>query len=162
MGYSFGQNSAGRWVLACDKCGRIGGGVRKRKCKYMVSDEGGHALPWCPAPALCSACFRALGGTAGVHGDVCRDGAALAQADYDRKAGRLAAGDKLVRVAYGDWHARVPKGAVLVGFKGSDQVWEYRLMPKDVYTGGGYLSDYPDSILADEEGVPLIVVEVAV
>lgn len=161
MGYSFGQNSAGRWVLSCDKCGTVGG-VRKRACKYKVADERGVALPWCPPPALCSACFTVLGGTAGIHGDTCRDGAAAAQVDYDRKAARLAAGDKLVRVAYGDWHARVPKGAVLVGFKGSDGVMEHRLMPKDVYQNGGFLSDYPDSILADEEGVPLVVVEVAV
>jgi hypothetical protein len=154
MGYSFGRNDSGRWVLACDKCGSIGG-TRKRKCRYMVADEGGRSLPWCPAPALCGPCFKVLGGTAGIHGDVCRNGAALAQAEYDQKAARLVAGDKAVRVGYGDWHAKVPTGWVLAGFKGSDDVMEYRLMPKDVYKGGGFLSDYPDSILADEQGVPV-------
>ena len=150
-----GQNASGRWILACDKCGTVGG-VRKRTCRYRVSDEGGQTLPWCPAPALCSACFRVLGGTAGIHGEVCRNGAALAQADYDRKAARLAAGDKLVRVGYGSWHADVPDGSVLVGFSGTDRVMEYRLMAKDVYKNGGFLSDYPDSIPADERGVPLV------
>ena len=157
MGYSYGQSMNGRWILACDKCGTVGA-VRKRKCRFMVADEGGRALPWCPAPALCGPCFKALGGTAGIHGDRCREGAAAAQAEYDEKAARIAAGDKPVRVAYGDWHGRVPTGAVLVGFRGSDDVWEYRLMRKAVYTGGGYLSDYPDSILADEQGVPLVTV----
>jgi len=154
MGYSFGRTASGRYALACDKCGTVGG-VRKRACRYRVSDEGGHSLPWCPAPALCGACFKVLGGTAGIHGEVCRDGAASAQADYDRKAARLAAGDKLVRVGYGSWHAKVPSGMVLVGFSGTDRVMEYRTMPKDVYRGGGFLSDYPDSTPADAEGVPL-------
>jgi hypothetical protein len=157
MGYSYGRTRTGRHGLACDKCGTVGN-VRKRACRFRVSDEGGITLPWCPAPALCNPCFTQLGGSAGLHGDACRDGAAVAQADYDRTAERLAAGDKHVRVAYGDWHAQVPTGSVLVGFTGSDRVMVYRLMPKGAYKGCGFLSDYVDSIPADGNGEPLAIV----
>ena len=157
MGYSYGRSMNGRWILACDKCGAVGG-VRKRKCRYTVTDERGmNPLPWCPAPALCGPCFKALGGTAGIHGDTCRDAAAHAQSEADAKRARLAAGDKAVNVAYGSWHQSVPDGMVLVGFKGLDGVQEHRLMATDVYRGGGYLSDYADSILADEFGLPVLV-----
>lgn len=154
MGYSYGQNGNGRWVLACDKCGSIGG-TRKRPCRYRIHYADGTSLPWCPAPALCGPCFKALGGTAGLHGDTCRDNAARAQADEDHKAACLAAGDKRVIVAYGDWHASVPTGMSLVGFRGADGVEEYRLMPSDVYKSGGFLSDYPDSVPATKDGVPV-------
>lgn len=145
MGYSYGRSDTGRWILACDGCGAIGD-TRKRACKYKVTSERGQTLPWCPAPALCGACFRVAGGTAGIHGETCREGAAMAQAEYDRKAARLAAGDKAVFVGYGDWHAQVAAGMVVAGFRGADGTEEYRTMPKDTYKGGGYLSDYPDAL----------------
>lgn len=42
MGYSYDQFRR----LSCDRCGRVGGGVKKRRC------------PWgyCPPPALCNDC----------------------------------------------------------------------------------------------------------
>ena len=145
MGYSYGQNDRGNWVLACDKCGSVGA-TRKRACRFKVTDDQGrNPLPWCPAPALCGSCFKEKGGSAGIHGDRCREGAAHAQAQADATRARMEAGDKKVFVAYGDWHAQVAAGMVVAGFRGADGVEEYRTMPKDDYKTGGFLSDYSDS-----------------
>lgn len=46
MGYSYGRNEKGNYVLSCDSCGNIGG-VLKRKCPHN----------YCPAPALCPSCW---------------------------------------------------------------------------------------------------------
>lgn len=129
MGYSFDM----RGRLVCDHCGRSGG-VRRRKCKYMVTDwTSGVRLPYCPSPALCSACYADMGGLNGVHGESCRAGATMAQRQYDEEHTRLSAGDSIVRAAWGDWHALVPPTMVGVLFKDLDGVERYRLVPKAEY-----------------------------
>lgn len=91
MGYSYGRNARGNWVLACDGCGGLGG-VRKRLCPHRVLMSAQHGprgwLRWCPAPALCAACFRREGGTAGIH-EGCAQAAADCQAEQDREQARL-------------------------------------------------------------------------
>jgi hypothetical protein len=104
MGYSYGRNARGNWVLSCDGCGDLGG-VRKRTCPHKVlgdshrtMDGKRHALPYCPPPALCGACFRRHGGTARIHAQ-CADGAAQSQARYDETERQLDAGELLVTSA---------------------------------------------------------------
>ncbi|MFI7608469.1 hypothetical protein ACIBTV_25415 [Micromonospora sp. NPDC049366] len=153
MGYSYGRTPAGRQGLACDKCGKVGG-VRKRKCPYTVTGDNSrspdgkrHALPYCPAPAVCPECWTKLKPTA--HAE-CKEGAARRQAEEDAKQARLDSGDLIVLSAVGDWHEGVPTGMVRVTFGGP--AWSGHrdfLMPKDVYKNDGWLSDYPQAVPAD-------------
>lgn len=155
MGYSYGRNAAGNWALACDNCGDVGS-VRKRPCRFKVlgdshrtMDGKRHALPYCQPPALCSPCFTRLGGTRGVHGDECRDGAAYFQARADAKEAALDAGLGLVAAAWGDWQEYVPEGMTGVLFTGRASKPEfYRLVPADSYHPGAKpaLTDYPEAV----------------
>lgn len=133
MGYCFDY----RGRLSCDSCGAAGG-VRKRKCAYKVRSAShlGEAhrgsLPYCPAPALCGACYKKHGGLRGVHGEICRDGAAASQAREDAIQARFDAGDQLARSAFGSWHEEVPKSKVGVIFSGGAK----RLVPEEIYDRG--------------------------
>lgn len=139
MGYSY--DMAGR--LACDSCGRTGG-VRKRTCPHKVTDETGHALPYCYPAALCGECYRKHGGAAALHKD-CAAGAAASQARYDKLRERLAAGEAQIMCAWGDWHETVPSGLVGVCFMGADKVPHYVLVRDYDQYEKRYLSDYPDA-----------------
>lgn len=141
MGYSYGQNERGRWVLACDACGTISG-VRKRHCPHMVLlsshravDGQRHELEWCPAPALCGPCFRQYGGTVGLHA-ACEAPARESTKLNDQEQARLDAGVLLLAAGWGDWYQAVPEGKVCAMFvNGEREAWylidqdEYRDRP---------------------------------
>jgi hypothetical protein len=149
----------GRWVLACDRCGN-GGGVRRRTCTARVrypQDGPGHALPYCPAPALCQGCLAAVGGSRGLHAE-CHAPAAKATAENQRIADRIAGGDLQVVTGWGDWHKDVPAGMVGVRFArnrtdGRSDPPTYRLVPEADYRAG-FLSDYPDAVPWDGPSRP--------
>lgn len=132
MGYSYGQNGRGNWVLSCDACGEVGG-VRKRTCPYLVTCDSSrgarHALPYCPAPALCGSCYKRERAT--LHQD-CEAGARSAQESYDATQTKIDAGEPVLLAAWGDWHEEVPAGQVGVLFKGhAGEAWY--LIPEDEY-----------------------------
>ena len=90
MGCSYGQNEWGRWVLACDGCGSIGG-VRKVKCPYN----------YCPATALCKTCREAqpsLAERRKIHA-VCETRMADIAIEAARERAILAAGGCVLRAA---------------------------------------------------------------
>jgi len=97
-------------MLSCDGCGTIGG-VRKRKCVFMVTYIDGSRLHYCQAPALCSECFAREGGARGVHAR-CEEGAAASQRNYDLERQRLEVGDARIASRFGSWHDLVPVGLV--------------------------------------------------
>jgi hypothetical protein len=107
-------------MLACDGCGTIGG-VRKRKCSYKVTyySGGGWSLPYCMAPALCSACFKRHGGSKGLHSG-CEAPAQAAQAERDADHARMLAGDSKVTTRWGSWHEDVPEGKVGCAYMNKD------------------------------------------
>jgi hypothetical protein len=143
MGYS--TDRSGR--LCCDSCGTAGG-VRKRTCTQLVTLENGHKIPYCPAPAYCAECFKAKGGSRGVHGETCREGAARSSERYAHERARLEAGDLRVRSAFGSWHETVPEGYAGVIFQGLDEEETYRLIPIVLYDQRGespFLSDLATS-----------------
>jgi hypothetical protein len=145
MGYCYDRRT-GR--LVCDSCGRSQD-VRRRKCKYKVTDHTGLTLPYCYPPALCPTCYKAEGGLSGVHGETCRTGAAASQARDDLVGATLAAGGAISTVGYGDWHEDVPAGMVGRGFQYLDGQMTYRLIPRDVdhaVGGQGFLADYSDTV----------------
>jgi hypothetical protein len=145
MGYSYGRSENGRWLLSCDNCGAVGE-VRKRTCPYKVTTTEGHALPYCPAPALCGPCFAKYGGTRGVHGAECAKGAAASQARYDEERARLATGDSRVRGAWGEWQEYVPAGRVGLLFRNQDgRERHYTVTAEEYDTHGPWLSEYPDA-----------------
>lgn len=117
MGYVYGFNERGRMVLSCDNCGEVGG-VRKRRCP----------VNYCPAPALCSGCWRSLkadGSVARWHAD-CPAASARYRAEI---AAREAEPDRWVRSARGDWAPDVPAGMVAATLYSGRVV----LIPKDEY-----------------------------
>ena len=133
MGYCY--DSSGR--LACDSCGKVGG-VRKRTCPHKVD-----GLPYCPAPALCSDCFKAEGGLAVLHRE-CKALAEKRQREEDDLRAHVQAGRLVVKSAVGSWHKTVPAGMVGVTFAGlSGQ--ERRLVPEADYhpIERRYLDQYP-------------------
>jgi hypothetical protein len=141
MGYCY--DSAGR--LVCDYCGTCGG-VHKRLCPYVVTDERGHTMHYCKPPALCAACYNKHGGLRGIHGESCRSGSTKSQAAYDEQRARLASGDPIVRSAYGSWHESVPSGMTGLSFEDRDGQALYRLVPATQYhNNGGWLSDFPEA-----------------
>lgn len=161
MGYSYGYNARGNLALACDNCGDVGG-VRKRRCPYTVRGDSLRTvsgkrpeMDYCPAPAVCGACFAKLGGTHGIHGDQCRTGAAAMQERYDAKEAALDAGESFVTTGYGDWHKAVPAGWVGVTFNGRAGE-THRLMPPEMYHPGTLerLSDYPYAVPWDGPNQP--------
>lgn len=144
MGYGYAVSDSGRYALACDGgCGRAGSAqsVRKRPCPHKVSHDG-FKLPYCPAPALCSACYKRHGGLRGVHGENCREGAAASQAREDAKQAKLASGEKEVKAAWGSWQSNVPDGKVGIVVRAADGQESYHLVPAEQYNSGGWLSDY--------------------
>jgi hypothetical protein len=119
MGYSYD----GRGKRCCDHCGKPGG-VRKRTCIHKVlsdslysTDGHRHSLPYCSPPALCSPCYKALGGRHWIHA-ACEVGAAASQARADAIEAQLDAGEFLPTSAFGDWHAKVPSGKVGIIYRG--------------------------------------------
>jgi hypothetical protein len=162
MGYGYGMNNSGRYVLACDNCGGIGS-VRKRTCPYKVlgdSSRGARfALPYCPAPAVCPECWIKIGGNAGAHGERCRDGAASSQREADATQSRLDAGELMVLSASGDWAEWVPAGMVGVTF-GNGARERVVLMPAELYghPRPDWLSEYPaDRLeLVRDNGAPIV------
>jgi hypothetical protein len=134
MGYCYDM----RGRICCDACGDSGQ-TRKRTCPHKVSYPNGGSLPYCPAPALCSACYEKHKAT--LHQD-CKEGAAKSTARYAAEAARVQSGDPQVKAAFGDWHEKVPKGFVGVLFEDKDRREIYKLMPANHYLGGGFLGDY--------------------
>lgn len=151
MGYSYGYTETGRQALACDQCGTVGG-VRKRKCPYMVLTDSSRGprvkIHYCYPPALCGGCYKAAGGLRGVHGQQCADGAAQSQAEDDANQAKLDAGDLIVLAAWGDWQDKVPEGKTGVLFGAYGKTDTYRLVAAGDYNPRtkGFLSDYPDAI----------------
>lgn len=155
MGYSYTRSGA----LVCDGCGSSGG-VRKRRCPYTVtgtserspSGSRSAALPYCPPPAYCPACYRERGGLRGVHGARCREGAASMQAADDARQARLDAGDLGVVSASGAsrYNPDIPPGWVKVTFGGAagPSGWVEYGVPDARYDPGArpFLSDYPDAV----------------
>ena len=141
MGYGYGYDSrTGRQVLACDGCGTLGG-VKKRKCIYLVTYRDGSSLHYCQAPALCSACFKNEGGSKGVHAR-CEAGAMASQATYDLERRRLDAGDARVAARFGSWHDLVPTGFVGAIYRDSQGQETRVLVEKDsADSGADWLSD---------------------
>lgn len=141
MGYTYGRDpSTGREKLACDACGCIGG-VRRRTCPHLVTDEYGKRLPYCPAPALCSHCYSARRAT--LHAE-CAEPARQSSAEYVVRRKRIAAGDSPVRAAFGDAEG-VPDGWTLVLFGLALELAEehWRIVPSAEYKPDGFLSDHP-------------------
>jgi hypothetical protein len=136
MSYNYEQRT-GR--LMCDRCGRPGGGTRRRACPHHVlgpstrtNGRDRELLPYCPPPALCGDCVAALGGREAVH-ERCRIQAAHAQAAADAIERRLDAGESLSVEAYGAEEPGVPAGMVGVKFVGRTGV-TYRLMAAADYS----------------------------
>lgn len=155
MGYCYGANG-----IVCDKCGTDAksAGVRKRTCKYKVTPTNrdgsrGAPLAYCPAPALCKACYKAEGGINGVHpADRCGAAAAESQREYDDEARRYAAGDQRVvsaanasisRSHYPDDYP-APDGWVRC-ITNTDRVIH---VPADEYgnLSGGWVDQYPGAV----------------
>ncbi len=149
MGYSYGQNERGSWVLSCDNCGNVGG-VRKRTCPYTVLGDTlrtakRYEMSYCYPPALCAVCYAALGGLRGVHGQDCETGAAKSQAGYDAIEAGLDAGELYVVSA-----SMSGPGMVTVTFWGRrdpatrERREVKRVMPEGDYHPGAKprLSDY--------------------
>lgn len=125
MGYCYEAYGSRR--LVCDKCGHAGG-VRKRTCPYKVAWHDGHALRYCPPPALCAPCYKEMGGLRGVHGEHCRQGAASSQVQQNVTKAKF-----------------VPEGMVGVLYKGR---WPdgsaneaYYLVPKKAYESRPWFSE---------------------
>ena len=121
MGYSYDKRT-GR--LVCDDCGHDGG-VRKRKCVYLIHGydnyrKQSYSVPYCPPPALCADCYKRAGGAQGIHGDSCKTGAARAQQDADERHRKLAAGAYLLTSASGDWADSVPPQCARAWFRNQD------------------------------------------
>lgn len=139
MGYSYG--SRGR---CCDNCGRDGG-TRLRTCPHRVEYfDGTRALPYCPAPALCSACYAEHKPT--LHQD-CAEGARLSTETNRRIADRKAAGERQVKAAWGDWHDETPAGMVRV----VDHLGDYWIITADEYgarSGDNFVTNYPSAVAA--------------
>jgi len=125
MGYCYGRDKSGKQRLACDSCGTIER-TRKRTCPFKVS-----GLPYCPAPALCVACYAKRGGKK-LHAD-CEAPAKAAQAEDDACAAILACGEYRVAAAWGDWHPTVPEGWVGVLLRNGHLDERLRLALKDEY-----------------------------
>jgi hypothetical protein len=142
MGYGYARSASGRYALACDGgCGRAGSaqGVRKRPCPHKAAyyQYGRrYELPYCPAPALCSACYKRHGGLRGIHGESCREGAAASSAKAEEKQARLDAGEKISEAAWGSWCESVPEGKVGLVFQGKVGDREYHLVPAEAYHNG--------------------------
>jgi hypothetical protein len=134
MGYCFDYK--GR--LVCDGCG-VSGGVRKRKCSFKVLGDSRygprHALPYCPAPAVCGECFKKHGGSKGIHGG-CKGGAEASQAEADEVERLLDEGEYFAASAYGDWNKTVPEGKVGVIYRGRAGERRVLLASRD-YAGPG-------------------------
>lgn len=130
MGYCYDART-GR--LACDSCGAAEGETRKRTCTARVThvDSTGQrvALPYCPPPALCPACYSKHGG-AKIH-DACHEPARRRQAEEDRRAAKMATGAKLRRAAWG-----LDAGMVGVLFEGPGGAL-HLAMPEALYDAGG-------------------------
>lgn len=148
MGYSYGQNERGTWVLACDNCGHAGG-CRKVECVHKVLGDSlrtvnrqRHEMAYCPAPALCADCRVTLGPPSKLH-ERCAEGARASQARYDEIERGLDAGESYVTSAAGDWADGVPAGMVRVTFNGRAGE-TVRLVPAGDYQPGAKprLSDY--------------------
>lgn len=154
MGYCYDRDNG----LVCDSCGGSGPrlGVKKRTCAYRVD-----GMPYCPAPALCSACYRDEGGLRGVHGEKCQAGAAKSQAESDAMSARRAAGELFISGALSGPTWYVPAGQVGAEFAGRDGVRAWRLIPEDDYRreygAKGLalaLSDFPGTpVWEDDPGV---------
>jgi hypothetical protein len=141
MRYSYEQRT-GR--LMCDRCGRPGGGTRRRACPHHVlgpstrtNGRDRKLLTYCPPPALCGDCVAALGGRDAVH-QPCVAEAAEAQAAADAIERRLDAGESLSVAAYAAGESGVTTGMVGVKFIGRAGV-TYRLMAA---------ADYPNDTIA--------------
>lgn len=140
-----------RGRACCDGCGAVRG-VRKRKCPYLVLGDSLRSpsrfkMHYCSPPRYCAMCYSAAGGLRGVHGEQCREGAALSQAEYDARQVRLDAGDWHVVSASGDWRPDVPAGQVRVTFwtaGGPARGERTLLVPESEYnpTRRPWLSDY--------------------
>ena len=142
MGYGYGHTSSGRYALACDRCGTVGG-VRKRPCPHKVLTDSARGprtwLRYCPAPALCGECYRELGGLRGVHPERCTKGAAASQAEYDARQARLDAGESMVVAAWNGPSADVVKVRCHDGA-------EYLIPIREYQQGrGGFVTDYPNA-----------------
>lgn len=159
MGYSYQKTSSGREALCCDNCPAAGreAGVRKRTCPHRVHYRDGGSLPYCPAPALCSNCYRSLGCQAGVHAN-CAEACAAQQAREDAVTAKIAAGDLPVRAAWGGYVLDANGQPMAVRELATRDSWtlvlfgdlpaapggreEWRLVPKDEYRSNEYLSDH--------------------
>lgn len=147
-------DSSGR--LCCDKCGQSGG-VRRRTCPYKIRTDSLRSmygnrpvLNYCSPWALCSPCFKALGGLRGIHGDECRDGAARSQAEADAIEAGLDKGAMFVVSAIA-----MSGGMVEVTFWGKHDAGARsrpevkHLIPKDAYDPAAKprMSDYADVLV---------------
>lgn len=153
MGYSYGRTSRGGQALACDHCGESEGRTRKRTCPHKVltdslrsSNGKRHSISYCYPPAYCPDCFKKAGGSKGVHGEKCREGAAKSTAEYDAIEAALDVGEKFVVSA-----SRAPEGKTEVTFWGRGATGEVRvLVPSESYNPKAKpkLSDYPEAVAA--------------
>ena len=87
MGYCYGRAPSGRYALACDNCGAVGG-VRKRKCPHG----------YCPSAALCAGCsksVKASGKWTTMH--ACCEAAHAAFVAKEKAGAALLAAGKLLR-----------------------------------------------------------------
>ena len=161
MGYGYGRNASGREALACDGCGTVGG-VRKRTCPHKVLGDTSrsatrYALAYCPAPALCAACWERHGKNA-VH-DQCKAGAAASQREADASQARLDAGELVLVAGYGSWDDRVPDGCSGALFRNGERE-VFVTMPSETYAERGahsFLADFPAELvtLVSDNGKPV-------
>ncbi len=155
MGYSYD----GSMRLCCDDCGDASNeapGVRKRTCTQRVKYADGTAVPYCPPPALCDACYRNHGG-AKIH-ERCKAGAARRTAEEAVRAARLALGELESSTGWGEWAPGVPPGFVGRRFVGKDDAELYLLIPRAVDDAvpllRSFLPDYQRA--AESLGVSLL------
>lgn len=141
MGYCYtSPKGRSRGRLCCDAC-PSSTGVRKRTCPHKVITPAGHSLPYCPAPALCAACWT----TRKTYHSGCKAKADAATARYALEAARDQEGDLAVRTCWGDWLKGVPAGHVLILFADLGHTRrEYRLALSEHYDSTKYLSEHPN------------------
>jgi len=134
MGYCYTKGGG----LVCDSCDSDAN-VKKRHCPHTVD-----GLPYCPAPALCNACWEKYGKNK-IHAG-CKEPAAARQQEMDDERAAIDGGALIVTTAWGDWDSCVPSGFVGVLFRGKG-IDAFRLIRKTDYDPGRkkYLSDYPDA-----------------
>lgn len=113
MGFIYDKHNR----LCCDNCSQSGG-VKKRRCTYN----------WCPPPALCDECYKALRTELKeYHKKHCKQAHEEYQAQQQSEQELLAEGHFLRKAAMND------NGKVKVVFRNQEEKEQYVLMDQKTY-----------------------------